>query len=315
MPVVAGVLASRERTALLLGTTPDRLAFDLLDALDRPVPPVVVAPAEAPCQEVVIRPPFDLRTPHPGHDQHRARRRPVLQHGPAARRGPRDRRVRRHHPPHVRQRPGHDERELHRAGRHIDQFRAEGEGAGKPLPVSVSIGLDPAIYVATSFEAPTTPLGFDELTIAGGLRGRPVELVECVTVAGQGHRARRDRARGRVLCRASASRGRADRHGLGHARVPRLRRPRPAGPAGAPRDRGHPPPRPDPPDPRRARRGARHPGRAADRGQHPPAGRGRHARLPAERLLPSRPAAASTWPSCRCASASPRTRAGSGRPR
>jgi len=35
--------------------------------------------------------------------------------------------------------------------------------------------------VATSFEAPTTPLGFDELTIAGGLRGRPVELVDCVT--------------------------------------------------------------------------------------------------------------------------------------
>ena len=35
--------------------------------------------------------------------------------------------------------------------------------------------------MATSFEAPTTPLGFDELTIAGGLRGRPVELVECVT--------------------------------------------------------------------------------------------------------------------------------------
>ena len=41
--------------------------------------------------------------------------------------------------------------------------------------------MDPAIYVATSFEAPTTPLGFDELTIGGGLRGRPVELVECVT--------------------------------------------------------------------------------------------------------------------------------------
>ncbi len=35
--------------------------------------------------------------------------------------------------------------------------------------------------MATSFEAPTTPLGFDELTIAGGLRGRPVELVDCVT--------------------------------------------------------------------------------------------------------------------------------------
>ena len=38
MKVVAGVLASRLRTALLLGTTPDRLAFDLLAALERPDP-------------------------------------------------------------------------------------------------------------------------------------------------------------------------------------------------------------------------------------------------------------------------------------
>ena len=42
--------------------------------------------------------------------------------------------------------------------------------------------MDPAVYIATSFEAPTTPLGCDELTIAGGLRGRPVELVDCVSV-------------------------------------------------------------------------------------------------------------------------------------
>jgi UbiD family decarboxylase len=65
--------------------------------------------------------------------------------------------------------------------RHIGVFREKAEAMGKPLPVSVSIGLDPAIYLATSFEAPTTPLGLDELTIAGGLRGRPVELVDCVS--------------------------------------------------------------------------------------------------------------------------------------
>jgi gallate decarboxylase subunit C len=62
MQVVAGVLASRLRTALLLGTTPERLAFDLLAAVQRPVLPVLVPAAGAPCQEVVIRPPFDLRT-------------------------------------------------------------------------------------------------------------------------------------------------------------------------------------------------------------------------------------------------------------
>jgi 4-hydroxy-3-polyprenylbenzoate decarboxylase len=70
-------------------------------------------------------------------------------------------------------------------GRHIDQFRAKAERLGQPLPVSISIGLDPAIYLAACFEPPTVPLGFDELTVAGGLRHRPVELVDCVTVPAQ----------------------------------------------------------------------------------------------------------------------------------
>jgi 4-hydroxy-3-polyprenylbenzoate decarboxylase len=65
--------------------------------------------------------------------------------------------------------------------RHIDVFRQKAEAAGKPLPVSISIGLDPAIYLSVSFEAPTTPVGMDELGIAGGLRGKPVELARCLT--------------------------------------------------------------------------------------------------------------------------------------
>ena len=60
MSVVAGVLASRKRTALLVGSTPERLAFDLVDALGRPVAPTMVSGENAPCQEVIIRPPFDL---------------------------------------------------------------------------------------------------------------------------------------------------------------------------------------------------------------------------------------------------------------
>jgi 4-hydroxy-3-polyprenylbenzoate decarboxylase len=43
------------------------------------------------------------------------------------------------------------------------------------------MGLDPAVYLAACFEPPTTPQGLDELTIAGGLRRRPVELVRCVS--------------------------------------------------------------------------------------------------------------------------------------
>lgn len=67
-------------------------------------------------------------------------------------------------------------------GRHIDAFRMKAEAQGKPLPISISIGVDPAIEIAACFEPPTTPLGFDELNIAGALRGHAVEMVQCKTI-------------------------------------------------------------------------------------------------------------------------------------
>jgi UbiD family decarboxylase len=178
--VVAGVLASRERAALLLKSTKERLMFDLLAALDRPVAPVVVPATTAPCQEVVIKPPLDIRDVIP----------PIVSSKKDAGAFLTMALLRAEDPE-----TGVSDVTIHRmciqgpdilsvsisAGRHIGVFHQKAERMGRPLPVSVSIGFDPAIYVATSFEAPTTPLGFDELTIAGGLRNRPVELVECVT--------------------------------------------------------------------------------------------------------------------------------------
>lgn len=180
MRVVAGVLASRERTALLLGSSRERLMFDLLAALQRPIPPVTAPAAKALCQQVVIRPPFDLREVIP----------PIISTAKDTGAFFNMALLRAEDPE-----TGVSDVTIHRMcihgpdsmsvsftpGRHIDSFRLKAEAMGKPLPVSVSIGFDPAIYVATSFEAPTTPLGFDELTIAGGLRGRPVELVDCLT--------------------------------------------------------------------------------------------------------------------------------------
>ncbi len=178
--VVAGVLASGERTALLLGTTTERLVFDLLSALECPVAPVVVPAADAPCRQVVIRPPFDIRDVIPPLVSTEKDAGPYLNMALLRAEDPET---------------GVSDVTIHRMcihgsdsmsvsftpGRHIDVFRLKADAMGKPLPVSVNIGFDPAIYVATSFEAPTTPLGLDELTIAGGLRNRPVQLVDWVT--------------------------------------------------------------------------------------------------------------------------------------
>lgn len=182
IPVVTGVLASRERTALLLGSRPERVAFALLEAMARPCAPVMVGSAAAPCQEVIHRPPFDLRTLLPAPTNTPEDAGPYFNMGLVRAEDPET---------------GEADVTIHRLcvqgpdrlsiyfapGRHIDVFRARAEAAGCALPVSISMGLDPAVYLAACFEPPATPLGFDELQIAGALRGRPVELVRCVSVA------------------------------------------------------------------------------------------------------------------------------------
>lgn len=91
MPVVVGVLASRRRTAALLGSTVQGLPQTLLDALEHPLAPVTVGGGDAPCHDVILRPPFDLRRPPAGPDHERPRRGALRHTRPHARRRSRDR--------------------------------------------------------------------------------------------------------------------------------------------------------------------------------------------------------------------------------
>ena len=61
----------------------------------------------------------------------------------------------------------------------FDAIRAKAERLGRRLELAVAIGVDPVIQLATQARV---PYGVDELTIAGGLHGSPVELVKCRTV-------------------------------------------------------------------------------------------------------------------------------------
>ena len=66
--------------------------------------------------------------------------------------------------------------------RHIGAMADRAEELGQRLPISISIGVDPAIEIGSCFEPPTTPLGYDELAVAGALRNSPVKLCSCLTV-------------------------------------------------------------------------------------------------------------------------------------
>ncbi|WP_434126543.1 UbiD family decarboxylase [Klebsiella quasipneumoniae] len=183
--VLVGLMASRERVAALLGAPVRELGIQMAEARRNVTPPVVIENKDAPCQEVVYRAEdadFDLRKILPAPTNTSEDAGPFFCLGLVLGSDPDDR--------------DNVDVTIHRLcvqnkdelsiffapGRHIDAFRKKAEAAGKPLAVSINMGLDPAIHIGAEFEAPTTPFGFDELCVAGGLRGQPVELVECLTV-------------------------------------------------------------------------------------------------------------------------------------
>jgi 2,5-furandicarboxylate decarboxylase 1 len=51
--------------------------------------------------------------------------------------------------------------------------------AGRPCPISISIGTHPFEIMGSGFRA---PLGVDEMAIAGGIRGTAVKLAQCETI-------------------------------------------------------------------------------------------------------------------------------------
>jgi UbiD family decarboxylase len=50
--------------------------------------------------------------------------------------------------------------------------------AGKPAPIAWVVGTEPVVHFAT---VANMPLGCEEITIAGGLKGAPVDMVKCKT--------------------------------------------------------------------------------------------------------------------------------------
>ena len=63
--------------------------------------------------------------------------------------------------------------------RHTNQLFAQSEAAGRPLEIALAIGVHPALLLASQA---TTQLGVDEFEIGGTLLGEPVELTKCETV-------------------------------------------------------------------------------------------------------------------------------------
>ncbi|MDO4312352.1 MAG: UbiD family decarboxylase [Eubacteriales bacterium] len=182
--VAIGVLASRARVAKLFGCKKEELGHLVQECAANPIMPAVTA-GPAPCQEVVhlaSDPDFDLFKLVPAPTNTPVDAGPYITLGMCYATHPDT---------------GLSDVTIHRmciqsrdelsiflqpGSRHIGAMAERATELNQPLPISVSIGVDPAIEILSCFEPPTTPLGFNELSIAGALRQRPVELVPCKTI-------------------------------------------------------------------------------------------------------------------------------------
>ena len=184
-PIVIGMLASRERVGHILGCDKDRMGFFLADAVKSPIDPVLTDEAVPPCQEEVYLatdPGFDIRKIVPSSTNTPVDGGSYITIGMAYAKdvetGEKDITIHRL--------CVHNEDEIAMfftpGARHIGAMREKAERLGKPLPISISIGVDPVIEIAAGFEPPTTPLGYDELSIAGSIRGEAVKMAKCKTV-------------------------------------------------------------------------------------------------------------------------------------
>ena len=183
--VLIGTFSSRKRVAKLLGCEANELGFLLNEAVKDAIKPITIPNEKAKCQEVVhysTDEDFDIRKILPAPTNTLEDAGPYITLGMCYASDPET---------------GEGDVTIHRLCiqskdemtmfftpgiRHLDAFRRKAEDENKPLPISISIGVDPAICVASCFEPPTTPLGFNEISIAGGIRKKPVEMVDCITV-------------------------------------------------------------------------------------------------------------------------------------
>jgi len=182
--VVIGVLASRKRVGTLLGCEPENISKLLRECVAHPIQPVITKSSPA-CQEIVhtaSEPDFDLNRLVPAPTNTPQDAGPYITMGMCYA----------SHPD-----TGIGDVTIHRlciqgkdelsifftpGARHIGAMALRAEELGQKLPISISIGVDPAIEITSCFEAPTTPLGYNELSIAGALRQSPVEMCRCLTI-------------------------------------------------------------------------------------------------------------------------------------
>ncbi len=174
-PVLTNLHASRSRLALALNVAPDEMLRAYLRAMERPIPPTVVA--TGPVKDVVLSGgTLDLhQLPQIIHHEGDAgayltaaisfAKDPTAETWNCA-----------YNRLMIKSR---DTTSIHlTAGKHLWEFHRIAESLGRPLPVAFAIGVHPAIALGA---LAIGSIDEDERAIMGALLGEPLELVKCET--------------------------------------------------------------------------------------------------------------------------------------
>lgn len=168
-----GVLGSMDQVALAMGCAKNEISPKIMDCLEHPIGPVIVE--KGACQEnVLMGSDADLyKLPVPKHAPKDGG--PVITGGICFSRSIHG----------GRHNMGYNRMHIKdkettgiciNEWRHLKEFHEEARKEGKALPVAIVSGVDPALYIAAGMR-----YDGEEISIAGAIRGRAVEVVKCVT--------------------------------------------------------------------------------------------------------------------------------------
>jgi 4-hydroxy-3-polyprenylbenzoate decarboxylase/2,5-furandicarboxylate decarboxylase 1 len=173
IPVLGGVFATRKRGLLALETSEKEYGEKFHQALEHLIPPRKIS--SGPCKEVILKSEdADLsRFPIPIFSQNDSG--PFITAGLVISKDPESARSN----TSIYRLQVHGSRRLGVKAQQLHRQLRKAEAKGEPLPVAIAIGTDPALMLASQWDA---PYGVDELELAGALRGEPVEVVRAEMV-------------------------------------------------------------------------------------------------------------------------------------
>lgn len=176
MPVLAGLFATRKLIALALETDEKNLLWEYMKREQNPVDPVLIE--QGPVHEVVYRGSEVDLTKLPIVTNFEKDVGPYITAGVQVAKDPVT--GKRNVSMHRMLLLGPNKLTVYAPpGRQLGTIISRNEDRGAGTEIATVIGIEPAIVIASQARV---PLGVDEFSIAGGLRGAPVELVKCKTI-------------------------------------------------------------------------------------------------------------------------------------